>query len=352
MAIYYCKNTILYPTSNRTLQRRPEMGKKTLCQGLLSLAVLACTDGEITQPTGVSNAPIAEISSSSIDSFIEFASSSSVESSYSSIEQDFSSSSGPNFSQTSSSSEEYSSSSFIGTFSSSAKASTLCKVSGNWGNYGGCVIIHSHGDGDLWSSGDLKVKTNAYAEDSSQFGNRAGEFFFETDSIEGGNTQISWSDLNNPIVRAPEFQGYLDINVQFDKGKLDSDPYFNIVFYVAGFDSDGVALSADISNWNGLCILYSGTIGSVLQLDLGDSINQELNYVLPSVAISKYGKPQCYEWKDFVQPETEKVYKAISGDEAAKHVERIIFHFQTQPNIEFDGYEGIEIIAIGTNRDE
>ena len=150
----------------------------------------------------------------------------------------------------------------------------------------------------------------------------------------------------------PEFIGRLSAEVRLDPGDLAIDPYFNIGFYVAGFDSNGVALSADISNWNGLCILYSGTTAPILQLDLGDSINQELNNVLPSVAMSERGVPQCYEWKDFIQSETEKEHKVISGDEAAKHVEKIIFHVQKQPNVELNGLDVFEFIAIGTNRDE
>ena len=314
------------------------MKKNIWCLGLLSLAMLACTDGEITEPSENPDTPLAEISSSSNGPFVDLSSSSSAEEGYSN--------------QSSSFSGEYSSSSSTRALSSSAMASALCKVSGDWGSQG-CVITYPHGEGDLWSTGKLKVKTNVYAEDSSKFGDRAGEFFFETDSSEGGNTQIYWTNMAELRI-IPEFMGGLEAEIEFDKENLASDLYFNIGFYVAGFDSNGVALSADISNWNGLCILFAGTIGPILQLDLGDSLNQELNNILPSVIMSRTGKPQCYEWKDFVQPETDKEHKVISGDEAARHVEKIIFHFQEQPGVEHGDYEpeAIEFIAIGTNRDE
>lgn len=239
------------------------------------------------------------------------------------------------------------SSSSIKTLSSSSEKVVLCKVSGDWGSYG-CHIELPHGEGDLWSSDDLKVKTNAYAKDLSNFGNHAGEFFFETDSLDGGRTQIFWTDGQYVI---PEFKGYLSANLWLDKGSLPYDPYFKIGFYVAGFDSNGMALSADISNWNGICIMYSGTISPTLQLDLGDSLNKKLGYVLPSVTMSKEGKPQCYDWNQFKQPNSEKEREFITGEDAAKHVVKIIFLFQSQVPERYEG-DGFNILAIGTNRDE
>ena len=243
------------------------------------------------------------------------------------------------------------SSSSIKTLSSSSEKVVLCKVSGGWG----CSI---GGTGDLWKSGDFKVKTNLYTEDSSKFGKHAGDLFFETDSIIGGETRIIWYH-NNSVV--PEFgSGSLNALVFLDNGEMVGNPFFDIGFYVAGYDTNDVILSADISNWNGICVLAS--YGSVvkddrdakkielsLQLDLGDSINKKIGYALPSVKMSPKGESQCYEWKQFQQPEIEKEHEIISGEYAAKHVERIVFHFQsktTQDTLYFD------FLAIGTNRDE
>ena len=55
--------------------------------------------------------------------------------------------------------------------SSSAKA-VLCKTSGGWG----CIVS---GFGDLWSLGEGQVSTKVYAEDTSKFGNHAGEFLWK-----------------------------------------------------------------------------------------------------------------------------------------------------------------------------
>ena len=309
--------------------RRRDMNKK-LCMalGAFTLVMLACSseNGSITEPYDDTGAGTAKNNSSS------------------SLEIDVSSSS---LNAQSSSSEKESSSSVVESSSSSSHLS-LCKVSGHW-RESGCLPTPSHGEGDLWSRLDRKVRTNVYLEDSSKFGDRAGEFFFETDSLEGGESFIKWTDGYFVV---PEFEGMLEADVRFAKGSLTYDPFVKIGFYVAGFDSSGAALSADVTNWNGLCLFYLGTIGTTLQLDLGESLNRKLGNALPSLKVESSKEPQCFDWGQFKQPETDTEHETISGEEAAKHVEKVVFFFQTTPREEYGGFEGFEIIAIGTNRDE
>ena len=242
------------------------------------------------------------------------------------------------------------SSSSIKTLSSSSEKVVLCKVSGGWG---GCAKFGTGGIGDLWPyTGSKNVHTNAYAEDSSQFGEHAGELYFETDSIEGGKTEVLWYEGNWTPERNYFGNGFLFANVRFDKGNLSRDPYFELGFYVAGFDKNGVLLSADISNWNGLCFLFHGSIVPTLQLDLGDSLNQKLGFALPAVAMVSSEEPQCYNWSQFKQPDIDKKHDIISGEDAAKHVAKVVFRFQARSDEKFDDYEVFEFIAIGTNRDE
>lgn len=316
------------------------MNKKlyTLYAVVFSLALLACSDDNVSGSSEDPNAVTAEKNSSSSSLDVEITSS--VEPS------ELLSSSSEN--RVTSSVTESSSSSHTREVSSSSESFVLCKASGDW-SYGGCSITYPSGEGDLWSTGDLKVKTNAYAEGSSRFGKRAGEFFYETDSIEGGKTIVKWfkhyyiSEFGN---------GSLAADIYLDKGELPYDPFIKLGFYVAGFDSNGTAMSADISNWNGICIVYNGTISPSLQLDLGDSINQKIGYALPSVVLSKQNEPQCYEWKQFKQPATDKNHESISGEDAAKHVVRVVLLFQqSKPSEEFE-VDGFQILAIGTNRDE
>ena len=291
---------------------------------VFSLAMLACSNDSISGSSEDPNVLTAEndSSSSSLDG----------ETSSSAIQPEISSSSSLLVQENSSSSEPL----------------VLCKASGDW-SYGGCSITYPSGEGDLWSSGDVIVKTNIYADESSDFGEHAGEFFYETDSIEGGKTIVKWFKH----YRISEFgNGSLNAELYFDKGNLPYDPFVKLGFYVAGFDSNGVAMSADISKWNGICLVYNGTISPALQLDLGDSLNKQLGYALPLVILSKEKEPQCYEWSQFKQPTINKEHEIISGEDAAKHVVKVVLLFQ-QPKTfeEFEVY-GFQILAIGTNRDD
>ena len=135
------------------------------------------------------------------------------------------------------------------------------------------------------------------------------------------------------------------------KGSMDSDPFFDIGFYVAGFDTDGKMLSANIQNWNGICVVanYEGSndIRLTMQMDLGDSINSKIGDALPEVVLESSDSTQCFEWNQFKQPTTNKEHEIISGEEAAKHAARIIFHFQASSD---DDLVVFNISAIGSNR--
>lgn len=233
--------------------------------------------------------------------------------------------------------------------SSSIEFHSLCKVSGDWGSRGGCAEISPRGEGDLWSMRDHKVNTRIYMDESAVFGEGAGEFFFETDSAEGGGSEIIWT---NSRVILPEFSGLLHANIHLVTGTLPYDPFCNIGFNIAGFDSSGRALTADISAWEGICVIYEGSIVPSIQLDLGDSLNREIGNALPSVKIKSQKGPQCYEWSQFKQATPSDGGVSISGEEAAKKVARVVFHFQEEPDDMHDGYEVIEFIAIGTSRDQ
>lgn len=284
------------------------MNKKiyTVYIGTIMLAMLACSNDNVTGSSEDPNAVTAEKNSSSgrID-------------------------------------EGLSSSSSVKQSSSSSESLVLCKAGGS---EGGCA---SFSYGDLWINHSTRVTTEAFADDSSKYGDRAGEFFFGTDFIEGGKSQITWDDGGtNP--RITEFgNGFLSAIVSLDKGEMDKEPYVYVGFNVAGFDSNGTPIPADISNWNGICVFYIASVDMSLRLDLGDSINQKLDFALPSVSLEKGQSTQCFEWTQFKQPESKKEHEVISGEEAAKHVVNILFHVQSSEEI-----VGFKILAIGTNRDE
>lgn len=298
------------------------MNKKlyTACLGSFMLAILACSGDNVSGSSEDPSVLTAEKNSSS-----------------SSLDLNLSSSS-------------------VKKKSSSSGMPVLCKVSGDWGDVG-CAPGPEFSDGDLWSEGDHVVKTNVLTDGSAKFEMHAGEIFVETDAIQGSVTRVFMGPDSSS-----EFKGFLSGSYQFDPDSMTADSYFNIGFYVAGFDSSGTMLSADISNWNGICMMYRGSIEPVIQLDLGDSLNKELGYALPSVTVittkedpgfslvrGRTNEILCYEWNQFKQPDIKGEHEIISGEEAAKHVAKVIFHFQAQPGSDHGFFY---FLAIGTSRDQ
>ena len=293
-------------------EKRLEMKRLMFMTGALSLALLACSGDDVS---GTSNSPESSATENeSSSSLLVEESSSSLEASSSSMQE-----------------------------SSSSAFHALCKAIGGRG----CAVSSF---GDLWSWGNRHVLTNAYAEDSSEFGEQFGELFFEMGADENENSFVQWNDGRF----VSEFgNGHLSANVWLNKGSMNTNPFFNVGFNVAGYDSNKKALSADISNWNGICVVVEygseEKIEPSIQLDLGDSINKKLGHTLPAVILELSDSTQCFEWNDFKISNSENGTFIISGEDAARHVEKIIFHFQsmTENNILV-----FEFFAIGTNRDD
>lgn len=338
------------------------MNKKlcVACAGTLSLVALGCSDYNISGSSEDPNVLTAQNESSSSSSDYGLSSAKEVlpnsAESASSSSQNVSSSSLDEPGTLSSSSKNVSSSSIALSSSSISNPPILCKAAYS----GGCAISFY---GDLWDglgyyeSYGMNVGVAKFAEDPSKLGRDAGKWFWETDSADGGRSFIEWpeelgdeysADALDPVV---ELCSGLCGVARLDRGNLTYDPFVSVGFNVAGFDSNGVALSADISNWNGFCIAYTSDVLPTLSLDLGDSLNRELRMALPSVYLPKSanGTAKCFEWSDFEMPSWSKNYEyKITGEEAAKHVVRIVFTMQNRPNNK--GF-AFNIFAVGTNLD-
>ncbi|SHK54910.1 hypothetical protein SAMN05720487_102225 [Fibrobacter sp. UWT2] len=316
------------------------------CAGIFSLAMLACSESTNSPVSGTAEEPNVltaenDISSSSIE--IPASSAEIRELSSSSAEPPILSSSSEIPLPTSSSSEPPIPE------SSSSSHSILCKTNG--GPCGG------PGGGDLWFPAydyDL-IQTDRYAEDKSVFGEKAGTWFLETDSSDGGKSTIQWGleymdidwDGQSLIPVIEECDGLCG-TFALDKGDLSYDPFITIGFYVAGFDSSGNPLSADVSNWQGICIAFSlsGAPADV-QLSMGDSLDEAMGYALPEEVLGKsYGRSSCFEWSDFLQPTWKsKDALTVSGEEAARRLVKVIIRIQGK-----SGSKGEFIIqGIGTN---
>ncbi|WP_295860102.1 hypothetical protein [uncultured Fibrobacter sp.] len=198
--------------------------------------------------------------------------------------------------------------------------------------------------GELWNFyRNENVQTSLYADSTwPENVDNGGAWFYETDSAKGGHSTAVWcldSDYPGWSIEAMRtFSGELDYYIEYDENQRNPKPYGDIGFYVAGFDSNGNALPADISNWNGICLAYNFDDESArlnLIIDLGDSVNRDLGYDLPSVELPVTNNYQtaCFNWSDFKQDgrgkDVEGYKYSITGEEAARKAVKIYFRIQS-----------------------
>ena len=332
------------------------------CAGMFSLAMLACSESVDSPVSGTAEEPNVLMANNDLpsSSSIDELSSSSVDTPNSSADVPNSSAEEPTISSSSEIPMSSSSSDPSWIYSSAYIPPVLCKV-----GYYGCAVSY---EGDLWSGegyfyegeAGVDVKTSLYAEDKSQFGIDAGKWFLDIDSLDGGKSTIQWmvpvGDERNPSSLLPvmEVCDGLCGTFELNKGALTYDPFVQVGFYVAGFDSNGVALSADVSNWTGICLMYRADIGASLVLDVGDSLNQVLKYDLPFMTLPKSlsGSSKCFEWSKFKRagwgPSLEGWEDDVVGEMAAKHLVKVVVQFQAKT-----GTQGsFSINAVGSNLDE
>ena len=311
------------------------------CAGAFSLAVFGCADYNVSGSSDDPNVLTARGSSSS--SVLENSSSSLFGLSSSSMEPY--------------SSSQMSSSSGFRPLSSSSHNPVLCKV-----NYaGGCVSGGSRGD--LWTSidvadgGPMNVNVGLYA-DSSWKNMASGEWFVETDSADGGKSNVLWpvelGDDSNAFSLVPVVKHCYTLcgTAVLEKGSLTYSPFVSMGFTLAK-DSTGKSIPVDVSNWNGICFVYQSKMISVLELDLGDSVNARIDYALPSVTLPKSkGEARCFEWSQFKFPSwLSKIPEDWAdgsnvGERAARQLVAVRFKIQATP-----GKYDFDIEAIGTNLD-
>ena len=328
--------------------------------GVFALAMLACSESVDSPVSGTAEEPnvlMANNDLPSSSSIVEL-SSFSVDTPNSSADVPNSSANEPTISSSSEIPVSSSSSEPSWIYSSAYVPPVLCKVGGF-----GCVTIY---EGDLWSGAywddesEADVQTSLYAEDKSQFGIDAGKWFLDIDTADGGKSTIQWAV---PVGNEKDSASILPVmeecyglcgTFKLDRGDLSYyDPFVRVGFNVAGFDSNGVALTADVSNWTGICLMYQATIGASLVLDVGDSLNKALEYDLPLATLPKStaGSSRCFEWSKFKRAGWGAAIEGWEddavGEMAARHLSKVYIQFQSK-----SGTKGeFLIFAVGTNLD-
>ena len=217
------------------------------------------------------------------------------------------------------------------------------------------------GDGGLWSpykDGD-RVKTSLYSEvDWPKGVVEDGLWSIETDDEEGGESSIM---LPVPLDDNGSFTPVVDSCKGFcgtavlKKGDQQNNPFVTVGFGIAK-DTSGISVPVDVQKWAGLCVEYYSEADLLMELVLNDSLNELLNYNLPSIKLKKTATATkiCEDWFMFSLPdELENVpevlkelpstfapeisdksspdeWKRYIGDNAAKRLVGIRFKIQAK----------------------
>lgn len=304
--------------------------KKNFYCGLAAFMVLAftaCSDDSaanaVEQPIALdSSSSVIEESSSSVT--VESSSSAIAESSSSSFE--LSSSDG-----VSSSSQDNSSSSL----QSDPSSSSIAKSS------------VSECRGLIWFGNDpeegVRVPVETCAESSWPKNVVADGVWriMETDGEDGGKSSIVWPvefvDGIDTMAAVKDSCYGICGTAALDKGSLTYNPFVSIGFTLAR-DGSGNPVPVDVSNWGGICIVYTSEVPPSLELDLGDSVNKVLDYALPSAVLMKSSVAaniKCIPWSAFEIPSWFKGddhgWKDDTGAKAAKQLVGVRIRLQDKP---------------------
>ena len=317
--------------------------KKNFCCGLAAFSALAFTACFDDSSANAVAQPVALDSSSSVSSSASEGSSSSfVEGLSSSAIVESSSSSAPVSSSSSfglSSSDGVSSSSFASSSSSSLSSSSSSSIAKSSASE--CRGLHWYGFDE---EDGVRVPVETCAESSWPENVVADGAWriMETDSVDGGKSSIVWpvdfSDGVDSMAAVKEYcQGICGTAV-LDKGSMTYNPFVSVGFTLAR-DSSGNPVPVDVSNWGGICIVYTSDIAPALELDLGDSINMKvLNGAVPTAGLPKSAFTyaiKCIPWSSFKIASWFKGddygWKEDTGVKAAKQLVGVRFRLQDKP---------------------
>lgn len=163
----------------------------------------------------------------------------------------------------------------------------------------------------------------------------------ETDGEDGGKSSIVWPvefvDGIDTMAAVKDSCYGICGTAALDKGSLTYNPFVSIGFTLAR-DGSGNPVPVDVSNWGGICIVYTSDVAPSLELDLGDSVNKVLDYALPSAVLMKSSVAEnikCIPWSAFEIPSWFKGddhgWKDDTGAKAAKQLVGVRIRLQDKP---------------------
>ncbi|GEM_PF-6830492 len=202
--------------------------------------------------------------------------------------------------------------------------------------------------GDLWCGpdGDYVVETGL------DNGSHTSGYWFEfDDSEDGGRSSIIW-----PVAKGNEFNDYaLDPVIDYCQGicgtaslnigTLGRDPYVGIGFLIAGEEAGGFWDEADVSDWLGICVVYSSNVDMLLELSLGSEVDAGYGYDLPVDTLYQGEMVvQNLPWYGFQQRGFAKGQGGtIGGDQAATGLAALKFWIEGNSGSNYN----FSIISIG-----
>ncbi len=185
--------------------------------------------------------------------------------------------------------------------------------------------------GDLWSGWASEYYVNTGIDAGAE---NNGRWFEYNDAADGGNSTINW-----PVARGNEYdEGAFDPVIDYCGGicgmfELNEGfeyPFVGIGFNIAGSKTiDAEPEPADVSSWEGVCIVYTLDCAGYLEMGFTDSLEREMKYDVPSVSLLKSttGTVANFKWEKFL-PAGWGDGLVLSGDDAAKELVSLKFKIQ------------------------
>ena len=182
------------------------------------------------------------------------------------------------------------------------------------------------------SDGVERIETGLDAgEDNS------GYWYFETDNVDGGNSQIIWPVPlgnewdDNSMAPVVEYCSGICGQYKLDIGNMYYDPYVSVAFDLGGRDWSANAIPVDASSMQGVCIAYTSDAAATLEMGLGAEMDAKIEYANPAVTLPKAHTTRVaqFSWKEFKQPSWAR-YGNISGTEAAQTLASLRFRIQAK----------------------
>ncbi len=212
-----------------------------------------------------------------------------------------------------------------GDSSSSAAMSSSGNAGGSAANVSSSSETPSeNAEACLWNAkkGEYIVKTGFDPEDK----HGAGYWYSYSDEDDGGMSVIEWdavcpNDGTDCMQHLVETCGGICGKMYWDKG-IAPEAVVGVAFNVAGFEDPAVdvahPLSADISDWGGICVTYSSDLNLYVRLGVGTDTD-----VIAELVKSEKLVEKCFTWADFDKDSEGE--NPMPAAEAAKKIKNIKF---------------------------